>query len=123
MMLAAAGLPPLSGLWPKVMLLKAALDIGAWWLAIAILVSAFLLTLTLARVFLLAYWRPHSVVERHKVHRADWRTSVPLAALVALTLFFGLFPEPVLRLSQAAAAGLADPTAYLRSVFGSEGAP
>ncbi|MCJ9673483.1 Na+/H+ antiporter subunit D, partial [Neorhizobium sp. SHOUNA12B] len=28
--LAASGLPPLSGLWPKVALLKASLDIGAW---------------------------------------------------------------------------------------------
>ena len=33
-MLAVAGLPPASGLWPKVLLVKASLDAGVWWLAL-----------------------------------------------------------------------------------------
>jgi multicomponent Na+:H+ antiporter subunit D len=123
LMLAAAGLPPLSGLWPKVALLKAALDIGAWWLAASILVSAFLLTLALARVFLLAYWRPAPTGPAMPTSRPDWRVSLPLYALTALVLGFGLFPEPVLRLSQMAADGLGDPQAYVRSVFPGGGAP
>ena len=52
-----AGLPPGSGLWPKVMLVKASLEAGDGWLAGAILVSGFLTTITLGRVFLLAFWR------------------------------------------------------------------
>jgi multicomponent Na+:H+ antiporter subunit D len=123
LMLAAAGLPPLSGLWPKVALLKAALDIGAWWLAASILVSAFLLTLALARVFLLAYWRPAPTGPAMPTSRPDWRVSLPLYALTALVLGFGLFPEPVLRLSQMAADGLGDPQAYVRSVFPGGSAP
>ncbi|MGK6315287.1 Na+/H+ antiporter subunit D [Neorhizobium sp. DT-125] len=114
--LAAAGLPPLSGLWPKVALLKASLDIGAWWLAAAILVSAFLITLALARVFLFAYWRPRPEPAVEAV-AGDWRISLPLACLTALVILFGLLPEPLLDLAQRAAAGLADPAAYVGSVF------
>jgi multicomponent Na+:H+ antiporter subunit D len=121
LLLAAAGLPPLSGLWPKIALLKAALDIGAWWLAAAILVSAFILTLALARIFLLAYWRPAPVPIAPVP--ADWRITLPLVVLTALTLVFGLFPEPLLRLSQLAADGLASPQAYIDSVFPEGTAP
>jgi multicomponent Na+:H+ antiporter subunit D len=132
LVLAAAGLPPMSGLWPKVTLLKASLDIGAWWLAAAILVSALLVTIALARVFLLAYWRPAVVPDPSAEASApgvagldggasaaadDWRTALPILALAAILLMAGLFPEPLLRISQAAAEGLADPRAYIGSVF------
>ncbi|HBF31151.1 Na+/H+ antiporter subunit D, partial [Rhizobium sp.] len=59
---AASGLPPFSGFWPKAMLLKASLDIGAWWLAASILLAGFITTITLARVFLLAYWRAEPAI-------------------------------------------------------------
>ena len=54
---AIAGLPPGSGLWPKIALVKASLDAGQGWLAAAILVSGLLTTVAFGRVFLLAFWR------------------------------------------------------------------
>ena len=54
--LAAAGLPPGSGLWPKVMLVKS-LDRGRRRLARRRHpFSGFLTTIALGRVFLLAFW-------------------------------------------------------------------
>jgi multicomponent Na+:H+ antiporter subunit D len=120
---AAAGLPPLSGLWPKVALLKASLDIGAWWLAAAIVISAFIVTLALARVFLLAFWRPRPEPAPELAIARDWRIAWPLGCLTALSILFGLFPETVLDLSQRAATGLAEPSAYIRSVFPGGAAP
>ncbi|MDF0698753.1 Na+/H+ antiporter subunit D [Rhizobium sp. MC63] len=113
--LAACGLPPFSGFWPKVMLVKAALDSGTWWLAAAILAGGFLTMIAFGRLFLLAYWRPAPMVLAPS--KPSWRTGLPLAALTALTIGFGILPERLLALSQAAAAGLADPQAYLHSVF------
>ncbi|ARM87569.1 Na+/H+ antiporter subunit D [Rhizobium sp. CIAT894] len=113
--LAACGLPPFSGFWPKVILVKAALDLGAGWLAAAILAGGFLTTIAFGRLFLLAYWRPAPVVRTPS--KAGWRTGLPLAALTALVIGFGILPERLLALSQSAAAGLADPQAYLHSVF------
>ncbi|MEO9611691.1 MAG: Na+/H+ antiporter subunit D [Nitratireductor sp.] len=120
LVLAAAGLPPLSGLWPKVVLVKASLDAGMWWLAIAILVSGILTTIALARVFALAFWR-----DRPDAGQAAGDGTAAqlgggyaiLAGLLVPALWIGVYPEPVLQLAQLAAAGLTDPSAYLEAVF------
>lgn len=46
-----------------------------------------------------------------------WQAGLPLIALTALVVGFGVFPESLLQLTQAAAAGLEQPSAYLHSVF------
>ncbi len=112
---AVSGLPPFSGLWPKVMVVKAAIDIGAWWLAGSVLLAGFLTTIAFARVFLLAYWRPAQ--DAPAPVNVPASALLPLAGLTALTLFFGLFPEALIAAVQHAAAGLADPNAYIGSVF------
>jgi multicomponent Na+:H+ antiporter subunit D len=115
LLFAVSGLPPFSGFWPKAMLVRAALDQGAWWLAAALLVSGLLITLAAARVFLLAFWRPAA--------SGDGATDLPrlqvavVACLAALSLAAGLWPEPVAAISARAAHGLIDPEAYIRSVF------
>jgi multicomponent Na+:H+ antiporter subunit D len=124
--LAACGLPPFSGFWPKVILVKASLDLGAWWLAASILLGGFLTTIAFGRLFLLAYWRPAPMTLTPLALRppgARWRTGLPLATLAALVVGFGILPEQLLALSQSAAAGLADPQAYLHSVFPEGRAP
>ncbi|WEX78351.1 Na+/H+ antiporter subunit D [Sinorhizobium numidicum] len=113
---AVSGLPPFSGFWPKVMLVKAALDIGAWWLAAALLLVGFLTMIVTGRLFLFAYWREEDVATGETAPPSP-ATLAPLAALVLLTLGIGLYPEPLLSAIQSAAAGLAEPSAYLNSVF------
>ncbi|MGL4405757.1 MAG: proton-conducting transporter membrane subunit, partial [Notoacmeibacter sp.] len=119
LMLTIAGLPPFSGLWPKVMLVKAGLDLGAFWLVAALLISAFITTMALGRVFLLAFWRPAASdfiwpnFDEHSNRSA-------LAALTGLTIplvLFGLYPEPIVQLSLRAAEWLQNPQAYIDSVF------
>ncbi len=114
---AACGLPPFSGFWPKVILVKAALDTGAWWIAATILLTGFLTTIVFGRVFLLAYWRPGSAPDAVAPEPIIWQAGLPILALTALAIGFGLFPEQLLHLTQLAAGGLEDPSAYLRSVF------
>jgi multicomponent Na+:H+ antiporter subunit D len=115
---AVSGLPPFSGFWPKVMLVKAALDIGAWWLAAALLLTGFLTTVVTGRFFLLAYWRNAAAGDGATASgRISPAALLPLAALTVLALAIGLYPEPLLATIQSAASGLADPSAYLNSVF------
>ncbi|MCU0832377.1 MAG: Na+/H+ antiporter subunit D [Rhizobiaceae bacterium] len=114
---AVAGLPPFSGLWPKVMLVKAGLDIGAWWLVATILLSAFLTTLALARLFLLAFWRP---APAGFAGQASPDSRSALAGVVGLTVplvVFGVYPEPVVQLSVSAAEWLLNPQPYVNAVF------
>jgi len=121
--LAGSGLPPFSGFWPKVMLTKAAIDIGAWWLAASILVSGFLLTIAFARMFLLCFWRSSPPGMKEVAPLETVPSFIPLVALTALVVGFGLFPESIMQLSQQAADQLADPSAYIRSVFPPRGTP
>ncbi|MDH6294350.1 multicomponent Na+:H+ antiporter subunit D [Agrobacterium fabrum] len=124
---AGSGLPPFSGFWPKAVLVKSAIDIGAWWLAAAILLSGFIATIAFGRVFLLCFWRPVTASAGQPALQPAARPPAPsLAPLVGLTLlvvFFGLFPESLLNLSQQAAAGLGNPQAYIQSVFPQGGKP
>ncbi|NSZ72890.1 Na+/H+ antiporter subunit D [Agrobacterium tumefaciens] len=121
---AGSGLPPFSGFWPKVVLVKSAIDIGAWWLAAALLLSGFIATIAFGRVFLLCFWRPAVASTGHApslpASPLAAPSFVPLVGLTLLVVFFGLFPESLLNLSQQAAAGLGNPEAYIQSVF-SEG--
>jgi multicomponent Na+:H+ antiporter subunit D len=124
---AGSGLPPFSGFWPKAVLVKSAIDIGAWWLAAAILLSGFIATIAFGRVFLLCFWRPVTASAGqpafHPAARPPAPSVAPLVGLTLLVVFFGLFPESLLNLSQQAAAGLGNPQAYIQSVFPQGGKP
>ncbi len=117
LVLAVSGLPPGSGLWPKVLLVKAALDSGAWWLASAILVSGLLTTVALGRVYTLAFWRDN---DRGIALQSATYLKTGFAALIVLMVpivFIGLYPEPFIRVAGLAASGLLDASSYIGAVF------
>ena len=117
---AVSGLPPFSGFWPKAVLVKASLDVGAWWLAGAILLTGFLTTIAVGRVWILAYWRnDHQAADVPAAQQSgnpvfDY---LPLFVLTVLIVVIGILPQQVLSLSQSAAMQLLNPTAYIDSVF------
>lgn len=118
LILAVSGLPPGSGLWPKVILVRAALDTGAWWLALAILASGLLTTIALGRVFTLAFWRPAG---GDAPSPSGGTGRVGYASLTALTVpavLIGIYPEPLIRIADLGAAGLLDAAGYSGAVFG-----
>ena len=131
--LAVSGLPPFSGFWPKVMLVEASLGAGRPWLAGAILVSGFLTTIAVGRVWLYAFWRggpegtPDGVAIAVEVRQAGGAAIsagtgatlwIPLLVLAALVVVIGLLPQTMFELTQRGAADLVDPWPYIRSVFG-----
>lgn len=128
---AVSGLPPFSGFWPKVILVDAAFADGRSWLGAAILVSGFLTTMAMGRVWIFAFWRggPEGTTDGQAVAvtgeggaqlsgAAVW---LPLGILTALVVYFGLQPEWMLELSTRGASGIVEPLGYLRSVFGGQG--
>jgi multicomponent Na+:H+ antiporter subunit D len=127
LLFAVAGLPPLSGFWPKVVLVDASLAAGAPWLAAAVLVSGFLTTLAGGRLFIYAVWRggpegtpdgamDDAVLERPRPHAMRL---LPTVLLTVVVVAIGLFPGPLHTLSAGAAAGLLDFEAFAAAVFGS----
>jgi multicomponent Na+:H+ antiporter subunit D len=118
--LTAAGLPPGSGLWPKVILAKASIDAGGWWLAGAILVTGLFTTIALGRVFVLAFWRDVEKTDPDVAAMSSARklaTYTPLVALAIPIAILGILPEQFIRVAGLAAGSLIDSEAYIRSVF------
>jgi multicomponent Na+:H+ antiporter subunit D len=119
LVLSIAGLPPGSGLWPKVYLVRASIEAGSWLLVFAILINGLLTTLAMGRVFAFAFWRPKPAMSSSLEAPGAIPASIyaMLFALAIPLLILGLYPEPILQLAEAAASGLLEPMAYIGGVL------
>lgn len=123
LVIAASGLPPFSGLWPKVMLVKASIDVGAWWLAASILFAGLLTTIALVRMFAFSFWRD---APAGRTSGTDEDIDAPgpgsavvwtVTALAAMSVIAGLYPEPFVAVANLASDQLLNPSAYIDAVF------
>ena len=133
LLFAVSGLPPFSGFWPKVFLVRASIGADMPWLAATVLFSGFLLTIASARVFALGFWRPlpaamaaGSEDERKQIVKENFSAAgpekafslVPLLLLTGFVVAAGVWPEWLLAMTDTAATGVIDPSGYIGSVFG-----
>src|SRR5690606_10309229 len=116
--LSVSGLPPFSGLWPKVYLVKASLDAGAWWLVFAILATGLMTTIAVGRTFAFAFWRERPAGSAEPEASAGGGAMAgALVGLTLLTVVVGIYPEPVMRVTDSIASELLAPAGYVDSVF------
>jgi multicomponent Na+:H+ antiporter subunit D len=124
--LALAGIPPLSGFWAKLSLVRAALESGQY-LMVAVALAVSILTLfSMTKIWSEAYWKPASpageavlVTARATIPRQTWLLLLaPAAVLGLLTVLMGLAAEPVLVFATRAAEQLIDPALYIQAVLG-----
>jgi multicomponent Na+:H+ antiporter subunit D len=112
-----AGIPPLSGFWGKLVLVKAGLEAGHY-VVTAVALAVSLLTLySMTKLWNEAFWKapPEPGPSAPAV---PWTLLGPVAALAAVTVAVGLGAGPVFELASRAAAQLADPDQYIRAVLG-----
>lgn len=121
---AVSGLPPFSGFWAKIALVKASMDVNETLLVAAILFSGFLTTIAMARVWALAFWRPAATngygagiqsPQNNSTHTNG--QMVALLTLTALVVGFGLYPEIIFSLVDVGARDLIDPSQYIRDTL------
>ncbi|MEM9012669.1 MAG: Na+/H+ antiporter subunit D [Pseudomonadota bacterium] len=117
-----AGFPPLSGFWAKYVLVAASLELAAWIVAAAALLVGLLTIYSMTKIWAEGFWKAHPsgmepALSRLAV-RDQWRLLLPVAALAALTLVVGFFPEPFFAFAEEAADQLLDPSAYVTAVLG-----
>ncbi|MBT8454646.1 MAG: Na+/H+ antiporter subunit D [Rhodobacteraceae bacterium] len=117
-----AGFPPLSGFWAKYLLVKAALDIDAWFIAFVALAVGLLTIFSMTKIWGEAFWKPHPdgvEPKLNKIDRADlWPLLLPIAGLATLTVIIGLSPEPFVQFAERASDQLLNPQAYVAAVLG-----
>ncbi|MFO8100123.1 MAG: Na+/H+ antiporter subunit D [Salinibacter sp.] len=115
-----AGFPPLSGFWAKLVLAKAGIETGAYWIvAVAMAVGLFTMY-SMSKVWVNAF-----LPGTEEEVATDTPTSVrimylPIGALAAVTILISVFAGPVYDLAERSADELMNSSAYIEAVTGHE---
>ncbi len=119
------GTPPLSGFWPKILLLKEGFATGSYGTVAAIIFASFVTMYVVGKLWVEVFWKdqpksgesgPDDFKTMPWVKRALLIGPVILLALV--TVYIGLGAGSVMAVSNHIADQLIDPTPYIRAVLG-----
>lgn len=120
--LSLAGIPPLSGFFAKLALVRAGLAAQQYLVVFAALAVSLVTLLSMVKIWNEAFWKaaPEDGLQtaRQGLGRGHVALIVPIVGLAALTVTIGLAAEPLFALSVRAAQQLLDPAAYVRAVLG-----
>ncbi|MEM7045281.1 MAG: Na+/H+ antiporter subunit D [Pseudomonadota bacterium] len=123
--LALMGIPPLTGFWPKVMIIETGLELGALLAVTVVIVYSLLTFVPLIRIWSHAFWSPATAGSGDfdfGARRTENRLlTLPAVGLALVVLAIGLMPEPLLQIAEGAATGILEPEAYLQAVLGTPG--
>lgn len=106
LLLAAAGVPPFLGFWPKLLLLQGLVATGNWPAVFALLLSSLLTLIAGARQLSTVVWR------REWRGRSSWSAN-PAILLTATIFLLGLWPSLILAPAKTAAEQLLHPAPYI----------
>ena len=115
--LSLAGLPPLSGFFAKLSLVRAGLDAGQYAI-VAVALGVSLLTLfSMIKIWVEAFWKPlPASTPTVAVPLSGW--IVPIAALALVSVGLGVGAGPAFALALRAGTQLLDPGTYIAAVLG-----
>lgn len=117
--LGLAGLPPLSGFWAKLAVVRGALEGGQGWAAAAALAVGMVTLLSMIKIGMEAYWKPRPEgAPEPKDEKGQGGFLVPAAILAGAVVLMGLFAGPVFDVCLRAGEELRDPFAYKAAVLG-----
>ncbi|MBU8542118.1 MULTISPECIES: Na+/H+ antiporter subunit D [Roseomonadaceae] len=120
--LSLAGIPPLSGFWGKLVVIRSGLEAEAYVLAFVALAVGLLTLYSMVKIWNEAFWkaRPDAAPEPPFAWSLAQRvaTFAPIILLCGVTLTIGLWTEPFAAFSITAAEGLLDREGYIAAVLG-----
>ncbi|QQR37984.1 proton-conducting transporter transmembrane domain-containing protein [Devosia rhizoryzae] len=134
LILAAAGVPPFLGFWPKLLLLQASLAEGvtssapSWvglTLTLSLLVNAVLTLIAGTRLWAHVFWRSAPVAMTVTVppSRGDRLGVAATSFLVLAVVLAGLWPAPLMEGASAGAADILDPARFVAATGLAEAMP
>jgi multicomponent Na+:H+ antiporter subunit D len=119
--LSLAGLPPFSGFFAKLGVLRAGLETEQYVLVAVALAVGFFTLFSMVKVWIEAFWKPTPRAER------DFQPEImplsmiaPVALMVVATVWIGVWPEPLLASLERIAEELMGQGAYVEAVLGKE---
>jgi len=112
--IAVAGLPPFSGFFGKILLLKAVSGDAAWQLWSVVLVAGLIGVIGLSRAGSLLFWRHHAA--ESKAAAMDKVAFLITVLLLLSSPLLVVFAQPVISYTEATAAQLLDVPSYLQAL-------
>lgn len=120
-----AGIPPLSGFWPKIVLFQEAFRQENYVLLGALLFASFVTLFIVARIWSEVFWKDLPKPNSEELdHLAPFNFSgkialvSPVVAMAALSLCIGLYASKVIEISERVAYELMHPVIYIEAVMG-----
>lgn len=124
------GIPPLSGFWAKLGVVKAAVEGAHWGVVTAALLVGVMTLYSMTKIWGEAFWKsqPNQADENQRIKsirpedadatRKALRWMVPPIAVMAMaTVAIGFFGEPLFKYTERAAEQLMDPRGYQEAVL------
>jgi len=126
--LSLAGLPPLSGFWGKLILVRAGLEAKEYFVVAAAMFVSLWTLYSMIKIWTEVFLKDAPKEAAGTLSTAEmpghlWQhytLILPVIVLVAITIFLGLAANPVFNLVQRAAEQLLDPTEYISTVLGGQ---
>ncbi len=120
--LSLAGVPPLSGFFGKLVLIKAGLGIEQFVLVAAALGVSLLTLFSMTKIWAEAFWKP--LPDGTAVNAPGGGMALllgPIVTLAVLAVVMGVAAGPFFALAQQAGEQLLNPESYIRAVLGARG--
>lgn len=118
--LSLAGMPPFSGFWAKIGIVREGLALESWLLVVVALATSVLTLYSMVKIWNEGFWKePLVSMPAPSAGRAA-AVDAPVVALALVTLVLGLFPGPLWSLAVLAGDQLSDPARYVRAVLGDD---
>ena len=114
--LSLAGVPPLSGFWAKLAVIRASALSGQWWVLGAALTAGLLTLLSMLKIWLEVFWKPAPSGAAAGETAGAGVMNAATIVLVLLVTLLGLVPGPLLAAARTAAESLLQPDVYIRAV-------
>lgn len=120
-----AGIPPLSGFWPKIFLIESAFEKGNYAFVASIILGSFITLYVLAKVWSEVFWKAAATDDPAVVDNFEplkFKNKVllvlPVGILAATTLYIGLNAEMVIQVADKIANEMLDTAPYVKAVLG-----
>ena len=114
-----AGIPPLSGFWAKLLLIKASLDAEQYLIAFVVLAVGLMTIYSMTKIWAQVFLKPQPTeLPSGPGGGGTGLMVLPIIILAAMTLAIGLFPQPLLAIAESASAELLNPATYVTAVLG-----
>lgn len=123
-LLSLAGVPPLSGFWPKILLFSESINQGQYALLIALIFASFITLMVLAKIWAEVFWKElpkpdGEEIDSFKPLSVSKKTALvsPLIILAAVSLFIGLNAGAIFEVSDRIAHEMIHPSLYIDAVL------